>query len=75
VTAEGVRRHDRGDLTQRLTAQTARACRQLASIVISQPKTLVSQLPAQAAVLRHQLADHLSLLTLQPTSHDGEQQL
>jgi hypothetical protein len=52
----------------------ARAARP-ASVVIGQPQSLAPQLPAQEAILGHQIGNHLLLLAIQPTSQGGEQQL
>jgi len=68
-----VGRHDRADVPKQLPPQAVRPCGQASAVVIREPEPLASQLPAQEAILGDQIADRLSLLTLQPTGQDAEQ--
>jgi len=72
---EGVRRHDRGDLTQRSTSQPERAHGEPASVVIREAQASPTQLRAQDAILFNEVGERLALLTIPPADHDGEPHL
>ena len=70
-----VRGDDGGDLAQGVTAQPIRPRSQSPPIVISQPQTPPTQLPAQEAVFFDQVGDRLPFAALEPTREDQQQHL
>jgi hypothetical protein len=70
-----VGRHNRRDLPQRLTAEAVRSHGQAAAIVIREPQTPPTELPAQEAVLFDQVGEHVPFAALEPTSQDQQQRL
>ena len=70
-----VRRHDRGDLPQRLTAQAVCRAGSRRRSFVREPQSLPVQLPTQETILGDQIADRLPVATIQPARDDGEEQL
>jgi hypothetical protein len=66
---------DRGDLTQPPTTQAIRTHGKPAPVVIGQRQASALQLPTQDMVLFNKLAEYVSVLAVQPSGEDGEQQL
>ena len=68
-----VRRDDRRDLAQRLTAQPVGSRGKFPPVVIGEPEAPPTQLPPQDPILLDQVRQHLALPPVQPAG-DREQQ-
>lgn len=73
-TQQRVGRDDRRDLAQRLTTQLARPHGESPPVVIGQPQASFAQLAAQDAIFFKEIAEDFTLLVIQPSGEDGEQQ-
>jgi len=70
-----VRRHDRGDSTQRLTVHSEGADGEPSPVFIGQAEAAPSQLPPKEAVFLDQVSERFSLSTIQPAGQHHQQHL
>lgn len=70
-----VRRDDRGDLAQHLTAHPDGALGESPALVIGETQAPPTQLPAQEEIFFDQVGDHLSFAALELAGQDQQQHL
>jgi hypothetical protein len=72
---QGVRAHDRSDLTERSATQLLRLGGQPNALVVGEPETPRPELLSKDAILGLEIVDHVALLLVDPAGQRDEEKL